>query len=346
MDDHNKSIQALPQFSPGAATCRRTSLLALRVSCPPHPCPSICVDSALLQDLTLAGLKDVAKLAAYLIAIVLVAALLAPILFWSAHWLAARGQLSFLTKYDFETYFHRAVLIAVVLLLWPFLRISHAHSVADLSLEPNPRWARDICAGVFLSAIPLLCCGAMLIALHVYSFRHVFHWPRLGKLLVAAIAVPLIEETFFRGIILGVLLRTNRKYVSILIVSALFAVVHFLKAPERTSAIVTWTSGFNSITHAFARFGEPMMVASAFATLFVIGCILAVARVLTNSLWLPIGLHAGWIFASGAFSLMARQQFVALPWLGNNLLIGIVPLGVATVTWIMMRLKYDRDSQV
>ena len=90
------------------------------------------------------------------------------------------------------------------------------------------------------------------------------------------------------------------------------------------------------------------MVASAFATLFVIGCILADARVLTNSLWLPIGLHAGWIFASGAFGLLARRQIVAFPWLGKNLLVGIVPLCLAAITWILMRLwlKNDRASKV
>ena len=163
---------------------------------------------------------------------------------------------------------------------------------------------------------------------------------------MASIAVPFIEEAFFRGVILGVLLRTGRKYFAIFAVSAFFAAVHFLKAPERTSVVVTWTSGLNSIAHSFERFANPTMLASAFATLFVIGCILAVARVLTNSLWLPIGLHAGWIFATSAFSLLARQQIVALPWLGKNLLIGIVPLGVATVTWILMRLKYERASQI
>jgi len=121
-----------------------------------------------------------------------------------------------------------------------------------------------------------------------------------------------------------------------------------LKATERISAIVTWTSGLNSIAHAFARFGDPMMLASAFATLFVIGCILAVARVLTHSLWLSIGLHAGWIFGSGIFSWLTHRQIVALPWLGKNLLIGIVPLGVTALTWVIMRtwLKYDRASQV
>ena len=255
---------------------------------------------------------------------------------------------SFLTKYDFETFFHRAILIAALLLLWPLLRITRVRGMADLELLPNPRWGHDLCAGALLSAIPLLCCGALLIAFHVYSFRHSFAWSRFGKVFVASITVPFIEEAFFRGIILGVLLRTGRKYMPIVVVSALFAAVHFLKAPERTSAIVTWSSGLNSIAHSFERVGDPMMLASAFVTLFFIGCILADARVLTHSLWLSIGLHAGWIFGSGTFSLLARRQALALPWLGKNLLVGIIPLGVATFTGIIMRtwLKHDRASKV
>ena len=189
---------------------------------------------------------------------------------------------------------------------------------------------------------------AVLIALHIYSFRHVFVWPRLGKVLLAAISVPFIEETFFRGIILGVLLRTGRKHLAIFDPSALFAVVHFLKAPDRTSAVVTWTSGFNSIAHSFAQFGDPMMLVSAFATLFLIGCILADARVLTRSLWLPIGLACRMDFRERRFQLAARQQTLALPWLGKNLLVGIIPLGIAAFTWIIMRtwLKYDRATKV
>jgi membrane protease YdiL (CAAX protease family) len=293
-------------------------------------------------------LKDAAKLAAYFIGIVIVGALLAPILFWSAQALAAHGLFSSLAKYDFETFFHRAILIAAALLLWPLLFITHVHSMADLGLVPNPHWGRDLCIGILLSLIPLLCCGVLLVAFHVYAFRHAFAWPRLGRVLVASIIVPFIEEAFFRGIVLGVLLRRGRKYIAILVVSAIFAAVHFFKAPERTSAIVTWTSGLNSIAHSFGRVGDPMMLVSAFATLFLFGCILAVARVHTHSLWLPIGFHAGLIFGSGTFSWLTHQQMVALPWVGKNLLVGIVPLGVAAVTWIMMRawLKYDRASSV
>jgi membrane protease YdiL (CAAX protease family) len=291
-------------------------------------------------------LKDAARLATYFIAIVLGGALLAPILFWSVQALAAHGVFPFLAKYDFDTFFHRAILIVAVLLLWPLLRVSNVRGPTDLGLAPNPHWGRDVGSGVLLSVIPLLFCGALLIALHLYSFRHVFVWPRLGKVVLAAISVPFIEETFFRGIVLGLLLRTGRKLLSIVAVSALFAAVHFLKGSEREPVIVTWTSGFESIGDAFAGFGDPMMVLAAFATLFLIGCILADARVLTRSLWMPIGLHAGWIFASSTFNWLARRQMVALPWIGKNLLVGIIPLFLAAVTWIFMRrwLRHDRPS--
>jgi membrane protease YdiL (CAAX protease family) len=293
-------------------------------------------------------LKDAARLAAYFAATILTAAVVAPILYWAAQWSTAHGLFSFLARYDFETFFHRALLIAAVVLLWPFLRLSKVRRMADLCLAPNPRWGRDVFAGILLAAIPLLCCGALLIALNVYSFRHSVAWARFGKVLAATVTVPFIEETFFRGIVLGILLKTGRQYLSILATSAIFSVIHFLKAPEQTSTVVTWTSGLNSITHSLEQFGDATMVLSSFATLFLIGWILADGRVLTRSLWLPIGLHAGWIFVNAIFNRVARQDVLILPWLGKNLLVGIVPLGVACLTWVLMRtwLKYDRASKV
>src|SRR5262245_62724669 len=123
--------------------------------------------------------KDALRLAAYFVAIVLGGALLAPILFWSAQMLAAHGVFPFLAKYDFDTFFHRAILIAAVLFLWPLLHVSKVRGLADLGLASNPHWCRDVSYGVLLSVIPVLFCGALLIFLHVYSIRQVFLWPRL-----------------------------------------------------------------------------------------------------------------------------------------------------------------------
>src|SRR5215468_8021142 len=112
-------------------------------------------------------MRDAARLAVYFIAIVVGGALLAPILFWSAHALATHGVFPFLAKYDFDTFFHRAILIAAVPLLWPLLRVSNVRGLADLGLSPNQHWARHVGTGVLLSITPLLFCGAFLIALHV-----------------------------------------------------------------------------------------------------------------------------------------------------------------------------------
>jgi uncharacterized protein len=289
-------------------------------------------------------LKDAARLLVYFVAVILVGALLAPILFWAAQSLAGNGWFPFLAQFDFETFFHRALLIAALALFWPLLRSMHARKMSDLALEPNPRWIRDIVAGLLLSAIPLLCCGAALIAFRAYSLRPAFDGGALGRVVASAIAVPLIEECFFRGLVLGILLRSGRVGMSIFVTSALYSIVHFLKAPEGTSAVVTWMSGFSSIAHSFTQFADPRLVAAAFTTLFLIGWILADARLRTRSLWLPIGLHAGWILVNGGFSRIARREILALPWLGKTLLVGIVPLAVGLLTWLLVRiwLRYDR----
>ena len=188
--------------------------------------------------------------------------------------------------------------------------------------------------------IPFLCCGAVIIALHIYSLRHAFLWQKMPTVLVAASIVPVLEELLFRGFILGVLLRSFSRLGALLLTSGLFSIVHFLKAPDQSTPndAVRWFSGFDSIAHSFGQFADPTLLAAGFLTLFAIGCILADARLQTSSLWLPIGLHAGWIFANGTFSKAAHRETLALPWLGKDLLVGIVPLILALASWVLMRL--------
>ena len=278
-------------------------------------------------------MKDAARLLIYLAASVLLAVFIAPPLFWAAHAIAP----GLVGGVDFESFFHRALLIALVALLWPLLLWTRVRRWNDLGLAPNSRWRRDLLAGFGLAAVPLLCCAAVLLACHWFAPRHHINWAGVLKVIGATLAVPFIEETFFRGLILGLFIRTGARYLSILVTSAFFALVHFLKAPATNSAAaVTWNSGFNSIGQAFAQFRDPIYVGAAFTTLFLIGWVLADARLRTRSLWLPVGLHAGWIFASGMFNRFARHTIVPLPWLGKNLLVGIVPLAIACMTWLLM----------
>ncbi len=293
-------------------------------------------------------MKDAARLLAYFVLTLFLGALLAPILFWTGQTLAAHHVLPFLAGFDFETFFHRALMLAGVILLWPLLRSIRVRSLKDLHLAPDESWGSHLIGGFLLAAVPLLCCGAALIAFHVYSIRFTINPKAIFALLGASVIVPLIEEALFRGLILGILLRSGRTYLALFVTSAFFSILHFLKAPERTSTVVTWTSGFNSIAHSFAQFSDLLLVAAAFTTLFLIGWVLADTRMRTQALWLPIGLHAGWIFGNGIFNRVAHRQVLALPWVGKNLLVGLVPLGVCFITWFLvvlwLRCRQNRRS--
>ena len=131
-------------------------------------------------------------------------------------------------------------------------------------------------------------------------------------------------------------MRSSRSVVATLITSAFFALVHFLKAPARSNESVTWFSGFHSIANSFAQFADPMMVFGSFTTLFLLGWILADARLRTRSLFLPIGLHSGWIFVAGVVGKMTKRETIILPWLGSNLLTGLLPLVLGLITWALM----------
>jgi len=285
-------------------------------------------------------------LAGYFLAVTLLGALLAPPLFWAFQALAQHEGLKSLGRFEFEQFFHRSLLVSALLLLWPLLRSLNIRRLGDLGLRANDRRWRDLAGGLLVALLPFALCGVGLIAYHVYSPRPTINWPSLLQTIAAAFAVPIIEETFFRGLVLGVLLRSGRKLVAVLITSALFSVIHFLKAPEGTSAQVTWSSGFQSIAHAFVQFGEPVLVLAGFSTLFLIGWILADSRIRTASLWLSIGLHAGWILGNGVFNRVARREVILLPWLGRNLLVGLIPLAVLGLTWIVIRIVWTRESRV
>lgn len=235
-------------------------------------------------------------------------------------------------------------MLGAILFLWPLLRSLRVRSPRDLGLVRNEKRARDLAAGFLLSALPLVCCAVILVFAGIYRLREEVPWLPVASVALTAAIVPLIEEALFRGLFLGVFLRRSRPLVAALMSAGIFSIVHFLKAPDQTSPAVDWTSGFVSLAHSFDQFAEPLLLLAGFTTLFLIGLILADARIQTQSLSLAIGLHAGWIFAAGAFNKIAQREILALPWLGKSLQIGIIPLGVGLVSWALVRawLKYAR----
>ncbi len=282
-------------------------------------------------------MKDAARLLAYAAATLILAALFAPVLYWTGQWLVWRGLVPALAEYEFDRYFRRSVLIVALLLSFPLYRWLRISGWRELGLVSNPHPIRDAGAGFLISAFPLIAFAILLMSLQMYSFRRSILPSELASRTLSAIVVPFLEEPIFRGLLLGILLRRSATWIAIFLTSAVFSILHFLKTPEQSADVVTWLSGFDSIANSFSQFSEPILVLAGFTTLFLLGWILADARIRTRSLWAPIGMHAGWIFASANFSKIARQEVEALPWLGRNLLVGIAPLCVALVSWVILR---------
>jgi len=259
-------------------------------------------------------------------------------MFWAGQMLAGHGVFPALAQFDFESFFHRALLVGAIAFLWPFLRWVGIRSRGDLKLEPNRRWLRDVIIGFAMSTVPVLLCEIFLVSRGFYSLRTNPSWIAIAAIVPTAIIVPFIEEALFRGLFLGILLRSFRPWPANLVSAAIFSIVHFLKAPDQTTTTVRWFSGFVSLGHSFDQFAEPMLVLAGFATLAVMGIVLAQGRLQTRSLWLPIGLHSGWILGSMSFGKIARRELMAsLPWIGKNLLVGLVPLAACLLTWVLLR---------
>ncbi len=151
------------------------------------------------------------------------------------------------------------------------------------------------------------------------------------KVLMFAIIAPLVEEWMFRGVLLGLWLKFARPLTACVGTSLVFAFVHFLDPPVGSVVAnpASLLAGFRLLGQIFLHFTNPQFFITDFASLFVVGMILAVARVRTGALWFSIGLHAGWIIAFKSFSLLYRQvpAHPLHPWgVGDSLRSGLLPL--------------------
>jgi len=271
--------------------------------------------------------------------------LLAAPLYWGGHWLASHGFLPWLATTPFQKFFHRGLLVAAILLLWPTARWLHVSSVRALGLAPNPRRWRDLAAGFAASFLMMLALAAVLLALHVVRWRHQTQLVDFANIAASAVFVSIFEEWLFRGAILGLLHRAMNRYGALFFTSALYSILHFLKPDDNAlPQTVRWLSGFALIPGAFAQFREPWLVLGGFTTLFCVGWILGWARLQTRSLWLSIGLHAGWILGIMSFSKATRRILKiqeTLPWFGGDLTVGLGSVAVVLLTgglvWMYLR---------
>jgi membrane protease YdiL (CAAX protease family) len=301
------------------------------------------------------------KLVLYLLAVMLGGALLSAPLFdlgqTTLNWLKSssigesgvgKWLVSEIQRAHFTRYFNRAVLVCAIVFIWPFLRWVKL----DLSLlpkwQPLKRGLWQWIIGFSLASGLLLLLGLLFYQMGAYRLRPHPGWLKFSEPITAALGAGLVEEFFFRALLLGLLLRTMTVRLAVFWATFIFAIVHFLKPPEGWQIPddqVIWSSGFSVLWQISLGFGSVQFLLAEFATLFAVGWVLTQVRMQTGTLWAGIGLHGGWVFGLKYFSGLTLHQADWLPWIGQNLKIGLAPLLTVLFTgWLAARLLSQKDK--
>lgn len=233
---------------------------------------------------------------AYLAAIVIGGALLAPWLFWLVQWLAANVEVcAGLARHPFKRIFNRSLLIIALAGLWPFWRALGYRSVKEVGFTRDARWWIQLWIG---GALGLGSLTVLVLVTGTELDWSAASWSLAGRLVLTAGAVAVIEETFFRGALQGALQKKMPPWGAVALASAMYSAVHFLKPTgfRIEAGDVGWASGLACLGQIFSQSFARPEVLIGFVTLALAGSILGLGYRRSGGLYFSIGLHAGWVW--------------------------------------------------
>ena len=171
----------------------------------------------------------------------------------------------------------------------------------------------------------------------------------LLRIALTAGFVAVVEEFLFRGVLLGLAVKSFGRWLRAGRFDG-FRGSAFFETRQAARLRCRMVVRLGSDPAGFDATPPPSLCIAGFLSLLIAGMILAFATLGTRSLWLSIGLHAGWIFCQQALQWLAKYRVkpprALMPWIGPNVVsgavpTGLVPLGVLLLTgagvWIYLR---------
>ena len=164
----------------------------------------------------------------------------------------------------------------------------------------NPSFIkRDLLTGIAAGVGIMIILEALLLGLGIHQFEIYIDTSLdtiiivLLKAILTGVLVGLIEETLFRGALLGGLYKKIGAVSAVITTSVIYSAVHFIKYPALpVDTEIHWTTGLELLRGAFFRFSDPATI-DAFLSLFAFGVLLSLVRLKKGNIVQCIGLHAG-----------------------------------------------------
>ncbi len=256
----------------------------------------------------------------YLLLVLLLTSLLSP-------WAAALWNLVIETRpewqayrYSFSHIFGRLFMVMGAILFFPCRSLLKVQSLSQLGLKPFRDNYQDLLRGSAIALASVITVAILMSWLGI--FTPFFRLPpsvaleRSIKALLTALTVGFLEEIFFRGVIFKGLLEDWRPATAFAVSSLFYAGIHFLKPADDISlaGIDPW-AGMRYLSGAFQPFLDLVTLFPGLFGLFLIGMVLSYAFFRTGSLYLSIGLHAGWVFAIKTIRVYGDYRREELGWL-------------------------------
>lgn len=248
-------------------------------------------------------------------------------------------------SYDFGRVMRRIMMAIAIILIFLLRKQLMIGSFITIGIKPVQGWWEQLQMGFFLSTgmfilyiIFLWICGTQTFqpdakSLTVMSFQ-------LLKILLIAGLVGCIEEILFRGFIFQSLLMDLRNVSAICISNLFYSLLHFFKAKLLVSHGFQPFIGFIVIYQSFKDIVINFTtILPSIIGLFLVGVVLSYAYFRTKSLYLAIGIHAGWIFLIKANKLFFDHIGKNLEWLyGDSKMInGVLGWSFLLFTLILIR---------
>lgn len=237
--------------------------------------------------------------------------------------------------FPFPRIFDRVVMVALALV---FIRaagwLGIMRRLRAALADPALNWRR-ILRGVVIALVPAIGLSALALGFGSPAPGAVHELiVSLPGYLAAAAAIALLEEGFFRALLLNGMLEDFSPQTALRISALIYALAHVVRSPARFYADNLDPSlGLQTLVLSFSQLAHPAAVAPALLGLYLLGLLLGDAMLTTGTVYLSIGIHGTLVLFAKSWRVFAPAPPALPSWLAG---FGSPPLISGPAAWALI----------